>query len=47
MNKYLARAKSLALNIQYHDIEATDPEISRRVLNGSPLRMLPRNRILL
>ena len=41
MNKYLARAKSLALNIQYHDIEVTDPEISRRVLNGPPPAYAP------
>ena len=36
MNEYIARAKSLALNVQYHDIEATEQEISPRVLNGLP-----------
>ena len=41
MNKYLARAKSLALNIEYHDIEVTDPEIRRRVLNGLPPAYAP------
>ena len=34
MKEYIARAKSLALNVKYHDIEVTDQEISRRVLNG-------------
>ena len=34
--EYIARAKSLALNVQYHDVEVTDQEISRRVLNGLP-----------
>ena len=34
MMEYIARAKSLALNVKYHDIEVTDQEISRRVLNG-------------
>ena len=41
MIKYLSRAKSLALNIQYHDTEVTDPEISRRVLNGLPPAYAP------
>ena len=36
MKEYIARAKSLALNVQYHDVEVTDQEISRRVLNGLP-----------
>ena len=36
MKEYIARAKSLALNAQYHDVEVTDQEISRRVLNGLP-----------
>ena len=36
MKKYIARAKSLALNVQYYDIEASEQEISRRVLNGLP-----------
>ena len=34
MEKYIARAKSLALKVQYHDADVTDQEISRRVLNG-------------
>ena len=34
MKEYIARAKSLALNVQYHDVEVTDQEISRKVLNG-------------
>ena len=34
MKEYIARAKSLALNVKCHDIEATEQEISRRVLNG-------------
>ena len=34
MKEYIARAKSLALNVMYHDIGVTDQEISRRVLNG-------------
>ena len=28
MKEYIARAKSLALNIQYHDVEVTDQEIA-------------------
>ena len=36
MKEYIARAKSLALNVQYYDIEATEQEISRRVLSGLP-----------
>ena len=36
MKEYIARAKSLALNVQYHEVEVTDQEISRRVLNGLP-----------
>ena len=47
MKEYIARAKSLALNVQYHDVEATDQEISRRVLNGLSPCMLPRREILL
>ena len=46
MKEYIARAKSLALNVQYHDVEVTDQEIIRRVLNGVPPRMLPRREIL-
>ena len=45
IKKYIARAKSLALNVQYHDVEVTDQEISRRVLNGLPPRMLPRRKV--
>ena len=41
MKEYIARAKSLALDVQYHDLEVTNQEISRRVLNGLPPRMLP------
>ena len=29
MKEYIARAKSLALNVQYHDIEVSEQEISR------------------
>ena len=36
MKEYIARAKSLALIVKYHDVEVTDQEISRRVLNGLP-----------
>ena len=36
MKEYIARTKSLALNVKYHDIEVTEQEISRRVLNGLP-----------
>ena len=36
MKEYIARAKSLALNVKYHDIEGTDQEISRRVLYSPP-----------
>ena len=31
---YVARAKSLALNVQHHGIEITDQEISHRILKG-------------
>ena len=34
MKEYIAPAKSLALKIKYHDVEVTDQEISRRLLNG-------------
>ena len=47
MKEYIARAKSLALNVQYHDVEVTDQEISRRVLNGLPPSYAPETRILL
>ena len=43
MKEYIARAKSLALNIKYHDIEVTEQEISRRVLNGLPPLYAPEN----
>ena len=39
MKEYIARAKSLALTVKYDDIEVTDQEISRRVLNS----LLPSN----
>ena len=41
MKEYIARAKSLALNVKYHDVEVTDQEISRRVLNGLPPSYAP------
>ena len=41
MKEYIARAKSLALNIKHHDIEVTEQEISRRVLNGLPSSYAP------
>ena len=44
MKEYTARAKSLALNVKYHDIEVTDQEISRRVLNGLPPSYAPEKR---
>ena len=40
--EYIARAKSLALNVKYNDIEITEQEISRRVLNGLPLSCAPK-----
>ena len=46
MKEYIARAKSLALNVKYHDIEVSEQEISRRVLNGLPPRMLSRRQTL-
>ena len=45
MKAYIARAKSLALNVKYHDIKVTDQEISRRVLNGLPPSYAPEKRI--
>ena len=42
MKEYNARAKSLALNVQYYDIEGTEQKISRRVLNGLPPCVRPR-----
>ena len=47
MKEYIARAKSLALNVHYHDIEVNKQEISHQVLNGLPLRMLPTKQTLL
>ena len=44
MKAYIARAKSLALNVKYHDIEVTDQKISRRVLNGLPPSYAPEKR---
>ena len=46
MKEYIARAKSLALNVQYHDIEVSEQEISRRVLNGLPPSYAPEKRNL-
>ena len=36
MKEYIARAKCLAINVQYYGIEVSDQEISRRLLNGLP-----------
>ena len=44
MKEYIARAKSLALNVKYHDIEVSGHEISRRVLNGLPPSYAPEKR---
>ena len=44
MKEYVARAKSLALNVKYHDVEVTDQEISRRVSNGLPPSYAPEKR---
>ena len=44
MKEYIARAKSLALNVQYHDTEVSEQEISRRVLNGLPPSYAPEKR---
>ena len=44
MKEYISRAKSLALNVQYHDIDVTEQEISRRVLNGLPPACAPEKR---
>ena len=41
MKAYIARAKSLALNVKYRDIEVSEQEISRRVLNGLPPSCAP------
>ena len=44
MKEYIARVKSLALNVKYHNVEVTDQEISRRVLNGLPPSYAPEKR---
>ena len=44
MKEYIARAKSLTLNVKYRDIEVTEQEISRRVLNGLPTSYAPEKR---
>ena len=44
MKAYIARAKYLALNVKYHDIEVADKKISRRVLNGLPPSYAPEKR---
>ena len=44
IKEYIARAKSLALNVQFHDIEVSEQEISRRVLNGLPPSYAPEKR---
>ena len=41
MKEYSARATSLALNVQYHSIEVSEQNTSRRVLNGLPLSYAP------
>ena len=41
MKEYIARAKSLALNVKYHHIEVPEQEIGRRVLNGLPPSYAP------
>ena len=45
MKEYIARAKSLALNVQYHGVEVSDQEISRRVLNGLPPPLAPKTEV--
>ena len=44
MKEYITRAKSLALNVKYHDIEVSEQEINRRVLNGLPPSYAPEKR---
>ena len=44
MKEYIARAKSLALNVKYHDIEVTEQQITHRVLNGPPPSYAPKKR---
>ena len=45
MKEYIARAKSKAFNLQYHDNEVSEQEISRRDLNGLPPSYAPEKRI--
>ena len=47
MKECLARAKNLALNVKYHDIEVTEQEIGRPVLNGRSPAHVPEKRNLL
>ena len=44
MKEYIVPAKSLALNVQYQDIEVSEQEIRRRVLNGLPPSYTPEKR---
>ena len=44
MKEYIARAKSVPLNVNYHDIEISGQEISRRVLNDLPPSYAPEKR---
>ena len=45
MEKYIiVRAKSLALNVKYHGIVATEQIIGRRLLNGLPPNYAPEKR---
>ena len=44
MKEYIARAKSRALNVQYHDIGVSVQEISHRVLNGLALFVCSRDK---
>ena len=46
MKEYIAGAKSLALNVQYHDTKVNEQEISRRVLDGLPSSYAPEKRNL-
>ena len=41
MKEYIARAKYLAMNVQYHVIEITEQQISHRGLKGIPLAYAP------
>ena len=44
MKECIIQAKYLALNVQYHDIEVTEQEFNRRVLNGLPPAYAPEKR---